>query len=298
MINPAQQRIDELWDFNDSVASESRFQDALKNCDDVSVRLELRTQIARAQGLQRRFSDAHATLDEIEQALSSHESDPSFADARVRLTLERGRVHNTSGQFDQALPLFDAAHRLAHKTGNDHLAIDAAHMIAIAHQNAGRADDAVTWNERSLRFADKSTQPRGRQWRGSLHNNLGWALHDRGEFAGALSHFENALACRLEAGKPEEIRIARWCVARCLRSLHRFDEALVMQRELLNEINATGQSDGYIHEELGECLLALDRADEAVPHFAEAYRVLSNDLENAASEQPRLNRLAVLGKLR
>ena len=104
--------------------------------------------------------------------------------------------------------------------------------------------------------------------------------------------------CPLFAQLSRSFRIARWCVARCLRSLQRLDEALAIQRELLDEINATHQSDGYMHEELGECLLALHRPNEAVPHFAEAFRLLSNDTAMAAAEQPRLERLAALGRLR
>jgi hypothetical protein len=110
--------------------------------------------------------------------------------------------------------------------------------------------------------------------------------------------FERALEVRIRQGKAADIRIARWCVARCLRSLGHVVEALDMQRVLLAEAEAAGQPDVYTHEEIGECLLALGSPDEARPHFARAHEILSRDSWLAESEVPRLERLAKLGGVR
>ena len=59
---------------------------------------------------------------------------------------------------------------------------------------------------------------------------------------------------------------------------------------------AEGIPDGYNHEEIGECLLALGRPDEARPHFARAYEILSKDAWLADGEPERLKRLAELGR--
>jgi len=293
-VSDLQSLIDSFWDFSNPSLSESRFREAADRVPESNTRLELLTQIARAQGLQRRIEEAHATLDAVERNLLPHEAEPSFDDARTRLHLERGRIFNSVNRRDKALPLFDRAFMVARDSGNDHLAIDAAHMIAIVHGASNRATEAMTWNRRALDLADSSTQPRARQWCASLHNNIGWTLHDAGDAAAALPHFQRALDCWIELGKAGDIRIARWCIARCLRSLGRINEALGIQRELLNEATAAGSSDGFIHEELAECLLALGRAEEARPHFAHAHGLLSSD-ENLAESQPaRLQRLAQL----
>jgi hypothetical protein len=92
-----------------------------------------------------------------------------------------------------------------------------------------------------------------------------------------------------------QIRIARWCVARTLRSLNRVEEALSRQMELKEEFDASGENDGYVHEEIGECLLLLNRAKEARPYFAKAHKYLSQDARLAEKEPERLARLKELG---
>ena len=66
-----------------------------------SYRFELLTQIARSQGLQRRFDDAHATLDWVEMVLNGlpeteAEGEAAAVTPRIRHLLERGRVFNSS----------------------------------------------------------------------------------------------------------------------------------------------------------------------------------------------------------
>jgi hypothetical protein len=55
-------------------------------------------------------------------------------------------------------------------------------------------------------------------------------------------------------------------------------------------------TDGYCNEELGECLLALGRGEEAKPHFAIAYRVLANDPWFPPTGSARLERMKQLGE--
>ncbi len=91
------------------------------------------------------------------------------------------------------------------------------------------------------------------------------------------------------------MRIATWCVARTLRSLSRVEEALSKQLALKAEFESTGETDGYVFEEIGECLFALKREDEARPYFAEAYEVLSQDDRLVEQEPDRIARLKKLG---
>ena len=77
-------------------------------------------------------------------------------------------------------------------------------------------------------------------------------------------------------------------MARCLRSLGRTDEALTRQQALHAEHTALGTRDGFVLEELGECLLALGRGDEARPYFAQAHTELSQDAWLAEAEPARM----------
>ena len=278
---------DALWDYDQSAATEGRFRTLLPELAQAPARrLELLTQIARAQGLQLRFVDAHQTLDDVERALT-----PDLGTARLRYLLERGRVHNSSGDPERARPLFQAAWEAAEAAGLDFYAVDAAHMLAIV----AAADEQAEWNWRALALAEHSADPRARRWQGSLLNNLGWTYHAAGEFARALDLFERAAAFRQAQGQPRETRIARWCVARTLRSLGRLEAALAVQQALHAEAEAAGEPDGFVWEEIAECLLALGRPAEARPYFAQAHRLLAQDAWLAAAEPDRLERLRSLG---
>lgn len=278
-----------LWDFQHPDSSEARFREILpqaRESGDAGYTAELLTQIARAQGLQRKFDSAHATLDEVEGMLSA-----ATPKARVRYLLERGRVFNSSGKPADAKPLFLSAMEAAQGAGLDPLAIDAAHMVAIVEP----PDSSIVWNRRALEMAEASSDPKSKGWLGPLYNNLGWANHDRGDYEQALEIFRRAYEWRRSQEQPLETRIAKWSVARALRSLGRLDEALAMQRELVDEWKGAGGEDGYVSEEMGECLLALGRADEARPWFADAHRMLWADAWLAENEPARLARLAELG---
>lgn len=278
-----------LWDFDHPDSTEARFRAILpraRAAGDADYIAQLLTQIARTEGLQRRFEAAHKTLDEAEAMIS-----PTMQKARIRYLLERGRTLNSSGKPPDAKPLFFAAWDLAREAKEDGLAVDAAHMIAIVEP----PDSSITWNEKAMAFAEASSDPRAQGWLGSLYNNLGWSYHDKGDYAKALGTFRKGWDWRKVHNQPAETRIAKWTVARTLRSLGRYDEALTMQRELLAEHEAAGGQDGFVFEELGECLLAMGRGAEARPWFTKAYDALSKDPWLADQEKDRLSRLADLG---
>jgi hypothetical protein len=77
--------------------------------------------------------------------------------------------------------------------------------------------------------------------------------------------------------------------------LSRRAEALDIQRSLQAELARNQAIDGYIEEELGECLLALDRRADARPYFARAFAELAQNPWLAESEPARLDRLKAIG---
>jgi hypothetical protein len=236
--------------------------------------------------LQGKFAEGHASLDQAQADVPALPAEP-----RVRLLLERGRLHNSAGEPEAARPLFMQAWETAREAGEDGFAVDAAHMLAIVAQG----DEVLRWNRAALELAESSVDPRVRRWRASLHNNLGWTYHDRADFEAALAHFERAVGLRAEAGKMPELRIARWCVGRALRSLGRLREALAIQEALLAQAEAEGLlQDGYVSEEIGECLLALDQPQAARRHFARAHALLAEDSALVQREPQRIARLRSL----
>lgn len=275
-----------LWDFGDPAGSESRFRELLDRvAGDAEAAAIVRTQVARAEGLQRRFDEARRTLDDVERA-------PAARGARVsvRLDLERGRVLRSAGDPEKARPCFAAAFARAGEAGEEALAVDAAHMLALVETDPVLQ---ATWNERALAMAEASADPLARRWCASLLNNMGWTRHGEARYDEALDLFDRALAAREERGDIGPIRIARWSVARTLRSLGRVAEALAAQQNLEAEIGGDVEAgpDGFVFEEIAECLVALDRAPEAAPWYGRAYAILSEDPWFAEAEAVRLERM-------
>jgi tetratricopeptide (TPR) repeat protein len=89
----------------------------------------------------------------------------------------------------------------------------------------------------------------------TIIDNIGWTHHEAGRYEQALDMFQKALREREAAGRAEQIRIARWCVARGQRSLGQFEAALATQCELLAELERAGEKDGYVFEELAKLKL-------------------------------------------
>jgi tetratricopeptide (TPR) repeat protein len=278
--------LDRTWDFDRPAETETRFRHELETLSPVAAQLELQTQIARAQGLQRQFDAAHATLDGVERALGGQP--PRVG---IRYLLERGRVYNSSRQPERAMPLFRQAFDKARAAHEDFLAIDAAHMLGIA----APADERLRWNLEAVAMIERTDDARSKRWLASLYNNIGWTYHDRGEYATALEYFEKALPAWRSRGGTNEVRAARWAIARAYRSLGRYDDALAIQRELAVEGAEAAAPDGYVDEELGELLLSKGDPAAARPHFARAFELLDADAGLRASEPERLARLKRLG---
>lgn len=281
---------DALWNYDDAAGTETAFRKVMEEESDRMSdprRAELYSQIARAQGLQGKFDEAHETL---RKAFDLAGDDPI---ARCRCRLEKGRAFNSAGNKEKARECFTNALAEARRatTGSDErhpdfYVVDALHMLAIASP----PEDQLNWHREAIAIAEASAHPKTRNWMGSLTNNLAWTLHDAGQYEEALEVFRKALAFRLEQGVEKPIHIAKWSVARCLRSLGQVEEALAMQEELLR----SGESDGFVEEEMGECLLLLGREAEAKPHFAEAYDMLSKFDWMVEGEAARLQRLKAL----
>lgn len=283
-------RFDSYWDYSQPAETAEKFSallDSLGTEAPPEYILELKTQLARTQGLQGNFDKAHAILDEVESGLRN-----DTKVARVRYLLERGRTFRSSGNPEASKALFLESWQLAKETGEDFHAVDAAHMVAIVES----PEQALEWNNKAMRLAEQSKDPRARGWLGSLYNNIGWTYHDMAQYDTALVIFTKALEFRKSKGDSSSIRIAEWCIARTYRSLKRIEEALEIQLRLAEEMKTAGLGpDGYIMEELGECYLELSDSEKAKPYFQQAWELLSQDTWVKTNEKERLDRLKMLG---
>ena len=209
--------IDSLWEYRDPAASEARFRAELATAkgDD---RLELLTQVARTYSLRNRFMEAHAILDEVQTRLAHAGPRP-----RIRYLLERGRTFNSDGEPERARPFFLEAFQRARKAKEEGLAVDAAHMVAITWSGTRRG---LEWNRRGLALARESHDAKAQALVPAMLNNSAWDLYRLHRYKEALRAFENAQRAWTRRGGPEQVAVARWSVAHCLRALGREREAL------------------------------------------------------------------------
>jgi tetratricopeptide (TPR) repeat protein len=264
----------EYWNFDDPAQSYLTFMALRETQTDASQIADIDAQVARALGLQGKFEEAHKVLDSI-QGNWSYLNDR----ARASYQIERGRVFRSSGNAVAARECFE---RARDTTALD-LEIDALHMLAFVSD----PDEARRYNEEALALTEVTDNPWALRWRGTLFNNMAWDLHAAEQFEQALEKFEQAVEARKSTNDVKRLRVAQWCRARCLRSLHRYEEALRVLGALENEDN-----DEFFAEEMGENLYSLGRTEEARPWFERTFQILSQDSSQVGTE--RLNRLEKL----
>ncbi|HEX8524320.1 MAG TPA: hypothetical protein VF669_18840 [Tepidisphaeraceae bacterium] len=269
---PALPEFIKLWNFSDPAATEKKFREVLpqfQTSGNENARAELLTQIARAQGLQHHFQEAHATLDRVEKMLK-----PGTARPRVRYLLERGRVFNSSGQPDKALPLFKEAITVAEQANELRLQIDAIHMVAIAEKDP---HEQLKWNLRALEIVDKHPDEEG--WLPALYNNTGETYLLLKDYPRALDMFE-----KLAALDAEDV-YARKDVGKCLRLMGKLDQS----EEVLRPVD--GKGNGWVSAELAETLLAQGKPDQAKTKAKEAHDLLSKDEHPDPNQLQRLKQI-------
>ena len=262
--------LDQAWDWRQPELSAQRFR-ALQQAASPDDHAVLQTQIARSFGLRRQFTEARAALAPLQAQLATLGAEP-----RVRYHLELGRswisathpaAERTPAARATAREAYLEALSLAVAAELDDLAVDALHMLAFVETDPLLA---LQWNEQALALATTSAQPAAQRWEASLRHNLGLDLHRLGRLDAALAMFQANLPASARLGKPERLRIAHWMVAWTLRSLGRFDEALVIQQRLARENAEAGTPDEHVYRELGLLHAALGNAEQASRDTARA----------------------------
>ena len=259
-------RLRPLWDFDDLDTSESRFRSQLEHETTDAGRAEVLSQLARVEGLRANYERCDVLLDEAE----------ALGGAEVRVLLERGRRARSSGQPGAGQAQFERAFELARERGEDVLAVDAAHMVAIV-------DDMEAWTARGVEIAGSSDDPGVRYWLGPLYNNVGWSRYEAGDAAGALEAFELALASReRDDPRPYPVAGARYAVGKALRAAGRADEAAALLEQCVAWAIKAGIDDDYFYEELAEDYAALGRDADAREQARHALALIAEDDERAA----------------
>jgi tetratricopeptide (TPR) repeat protein len=181
---------------------------------------------------------------------------------------------------------------LGDQTGEEALAIDAAHMLAIVTPG----ESQIVWAIRAIERAEHSSDQKACRWLGTLYGNLGCSYLDVGSLDEAMKMFRAAEQWSKAYGRADQHRKARWRVGRCERLLGDIDTAFATQRELMREGEIAGDEDGYVFKELGELSLIRGESADAALMFRRALSILSRDpwrlTQNETEELVRLEAYA------
>ncbi len=281
---------DRMWDFQDPEGTEARFTEIIPIAEregNTSYKAQLYTQIARAQGMQGKFDEAHKTLNKADALVN-----PTNVMSNIRILLERGRVYNTQGMPEKAKPLFVKAMDIGRMNNFDVMTIDAIHMLGIVDP----PEKQIEWNLLAMSIAEESEDQRVKGWLGPLYNNIGWSYYDLGDYENAQIMFEKSLDFRESIQDQQGIRIGKWTLGHLYRIINKLDKALDIQLALENEINDNDlPKDGFVLEELAELYAIKGEKDLARNYYKEAWEILSKDTWLKNNEPERIERLKQLG---
>ena len=76
-----------------------------------------------------------------------------------------------------------------------------------------------------------------------------------------------------------------------------FEHANAMQRALAKELDEVGETDGFVHVELGELALIRDDDKEVRRQFARAWELLSKNQNYVVGNAEALQRMKTLGEI-
>ncbi|MCF7793545.1 MAG: hypothetical protein K9N09_07295 [Candidatus Cloacimonetes bacterium] len=293
-INPLP-NFDVMWDYAHPDSTEMRFKEILPLLTQTSefsvsdeYNAELLTQIARAQGLQGKFNEAAKNLEKADSLITD-----KMPTAKIRYLLEKGRLLNTMNQTEEANKLFFQAYEFGKKDSLDFYTLDAAHMLGFTTP----LEQQLDWSLKALDIARTSDDPRCEQWEGPLYNNIGWTYFDNKDYFHAHKMFMNDFEWRKEHNDEAGARVARWSIARSLRSMFKFDEALHIQLALEKDLQENNlPPDGYVYEELTELYQAKNNIPKMKEYAKKAYDVLSQDSWLMENDPNRIERLKELSK--
>lgn len=258
-----------------------------KCMEDKSIYLQILSQIAFAQALQKKIKLAHKTLDEAERYLANE-----YPIAQARILFERGRIFYQSDNIKSALPLFLKSYRFSKKHKLDEHASSAAHLLAFVEKNI---NDKIKWNKIAIDIGKKSKEKKPREWLAIEYLNLGYHYIQAKKYKQALKAYKTSEKLAKQYGF-KTLR-ARLGIAQSLRLLNQIDKALSIQLILLKEYNTLAKKRGLpiallqiergqVFEELSEIYLT-----KAKIFSCAAYQGLSKDAWFIKLEPKRIERL-------
>lgn len=216
-------------------------------------------EIGYAQTVQCWYTAAFRALETADRFIAD---EPALLFYGAKVNLRRAAALALEHRRADAVRLSDEAQELFSQFGDDRRVLSSRLAKAMARSEVGdfreaRIDyEALIPEAEALRYTDFLLR---------LHNNLGVACRELGDFPAAIFHFERARKLSAETGHAVAVRKVDWGLARTLLAQGRFTEAEATLRKLRREfaVHEIVEDAGLVALDLVEILVATNRVAEA-----------------------------------
>ncbi len=283
-------KISEMWDFSNPYKCEKNFLKKIKEHSDSAFEVwELKTQVARALGLQGQFVEAFKLLDSIQTDLEHAPQCISRDLVRVRYNLEMGRISILNKKACKSIAYLKFAFQLACNIEADDLSIDAVRMLV----SVVSVNERIEYGLKGINIALKSRDERIRSNVGELAIELGKAYFSRQEYQKSIEQFMHACDFFSKAFDAEKVRHIRRSICIAQRFLGQHKEALLELRVQEQWHKKFGTTDGIVFEEIAENLLSLGHISSS-KYFSKALECFEADSSVEEKEPEKLARIRKL----
>ena len=284
--------LDSCWRSDDLEWTEQNIRSLLtEQSEEKSTRsTELLIQLARVRALRGDLPDARNCLEQA-QAIMREKTEVT---SELRYLLEHGRVLSLAMSPQKAAPVFFQAWDLAVLSRQDFFAIDAAVMLSVILPSKSQNE----WIHQALQLVQQSHSSDAKLWLPQINLLAGWQAYDQRRYEDALLNFQAAISAT-DANSPGVKRYhLLWSKARALRALGRVTNALELQMEILDQMQALGTVNAHVYLEIAECKQLMKEHGQARTFFELAHAALSRDSWFADNRSDELERMKYLFKKR
>ena len=221
--------------------------------------------------------DACADLDYVAEEVPLPEDEQAAAEVeRIAADLARAEALEAAGRASEALALSEKSLEAARELDYAPLRVQASTEVAKGHFSLGKYDEAVAAAYEGFELADAGSR---REVARNL-GILGYAMHQKGEYAAALAYRRKALVVveRLHGGEHPDVAMVHGRIGDTLKAQGKLEEAETHMLAMLDILSRSEEQDNEInvalaHGSLGSVLELQGRTDESIEHHEIALEI-------------------------
>jgi tetratricopeptide (TPR) repeat protein len=294
------ERLTALWRGDDRMICEQKYResyDAEKKAHEISKQKTLKfaqisTFLGRLENSKKNYAAAATHLREAENILVSIGECP--ASLQIAWLLEYANLSRGERTPSQSRIAYSEAWTLAVDSEDEENEVEIAERMAESEPLKVR----IGWIEKGIEIASSSKNDILKTRLSTLYRAQGRDHHELRRYPHAIESYRKSFEAAKDAKNITDELLAESAKGNTLRAMHKTEEALELQMNLLSRFEGNSENIGEVYEEVAECLHALKRVEEAEGYFASAHRTFSTDPHFEDRRPGVLKRLKTLGKIR